>query len=176
MKRILIILPLLLSLMVPNTAFANETSGILPPDQQPGYEVPYARYGDTFETSWTSKFKKIGKCKDAQLQFTSKGSFGPPEERAAHKGFYLYSADFNTILQTEGMYSKKLENKFDRFEFDYTRPGAKKGENILSNSRTRCLTLGKAFKSPLQIYYYNLNGEPPYKGSLVATIPFREKK
>jgi hypothetical protein len=176
MTRKMLSLVLILSILFPTTAIAAETSGMLPPDQQPGYQDFSGLYGDRFETTWTTKFKKTGKCKNAQLQFTSKGFFGPPEERAAPTNFYIYSADFKTILETEGMYSKKLENKFDRFTFDYTRPGGKPGENFWSNTRTRCLTLGKEFKSPLQIYYYNLTGEAPYKGQLVASIPFKEKK
>lgn len=182
MKRILISLPLLLSLMVPNTAFANETSGILPPDEKlsyslkPWHQTIFDETGDTFEISWTTKFKRTGKCKNAQLQFTSNGVFGPPDRRAIPRGFLFYSSDFKKIIESEGMNSKKLENKSSKFVFGHPYSGEQPGENELSNKRTRCLTLGKSYKSPLQIYYWSPFEDEPFKGSLVTEIPFKEKK
>lgn len=133
-------------------------------------------YGDSFETTWTTNFKKIGKCKNAQLQFTSKRFLGAPEKRALMYGYYFYSADFKTILDKEGMYSKKLENKSGRISFDFfmldeSGKGGKQPADVL----TQCLTLDKNFKSPLQLYYYGA-GKAPYETNLIATIEFKERK
>ena len=174
MKRTTFIIALFATFLLPSMAFAAETKGILPTDPRTLTENFISSYGDAIQTSWTSKFKRTGKCKNAQLQFTSKRSFGPPEEESANTGFYFYSSDFLSILETEGMYSKKLEGKFSRFEFSYVYPGGKKGDERAA-IQTRCLELGRAFKSPLQIYYGG-EGLYPYKGPLVASIPFKEKK
>lgn len=177
MKKKLVSFLILSLFLVPNNAYGAETSGILPTD--PSTQIPYniEKYGDTFEISWTTKFKKTSKCKNSQIQFTSKRFLGAPEERAGGNGFYFYSADFKTILQTEGMYSKKLENKWSRFVFDFfLLDEAGKGGKVPADVMTKCLTLNKNFKSPLQIYFYNLGGKAPYEGEIVATIPFKEKK
>ena len=177
MKRLLINLPLILTLLVPNSAFAAETSGLFPPDPSTLTQGYLSQYGDRFEITWTTKFKKSGNCKNAQVQFTSKRFLGLPEERGGGNGFYFYSADFKTILETEGMYSKKLESKGSRFVFDFfLADSAGKGGKLPADVMTKCLTLNKNYKSPLQVHYYNLSGEPPYKGQLVTTIPFKEKK
>jgi hypothetical protein len=163
--------------MVPTKVFGAETSGTLPPD--PNTVIPFnqKKYGDTFEISWTTQFKKTSKCKNSQIQFTSKRFLGAPEERAPGNGFYFYSADFKSILQTEGMYSRKLENKGSRFVFDFfLLDGAGKGGKLPADVITKCLTLDKNFRSPLQIYFPNLTGKSPYEGELIATIPFKEKK
>jgi len=178
MKRLLISLPLLLSLMVPNIAFANETSGLFPSDPNTLTQGYLSQYGDRFEISWTTKFKKTGSCKNAQIQFTSKRFLGLPEERAGSNGFYFYSSDFKTILTSEGMYSKKLEKKGSRFVFDFFLADfGGKGGKLPADVMTKCLTLDKNYKSPLQIYFYpDATVKTPYEGPLVATIPFREKK
>jgi hypothetical protein len=178
MKRILISLLLLLSLMVQNTAFAAETSGMLPPDPNTLTEYHLGKYGDRFEISWTTNFKKSGNCKNAQIRFTSKRFLGSPEERAGGNGFYFYSSDFKTILASEGMYSKKLEKKGSRFVFDFFLADIEgKGGKLPADVMTKCLTLDKNYKSPLQIYFYpDATVKTPYEGPLVATIPFKEKK
>ena len=181
MKRLLISLPLLLTLMFSSNAFATETSGTLPLDEQIIYGINLPKhdfevYGDKWEISWTTKFKKTGKCRNAQLQFTSNGVFGPPDKRGFPRGFLFYSADFKTIIESEGIYSKKLENKSSKFVFGHPYSGGQPDENELSSKRTRCLTLGKSYKSPLQIYYWSPFEDEPNKGELVATIPFKEKR
>ena len=133
-------------------------------------------YGDSFDTTWTTNFKKTGKCKNAQLQFTSKRFLGAPEKRALMYGFYYYSADFKSILAKEGMYSTKLENKSGRITFDFflldeSGKGGKQPADVL----TQCLALDKNFKSPLHLYYFEA-GKAPYEHSLIATIVFKEKK
>lgn len=182
MKQKLLAFLILSSFLVSNSAYGAETSGTLPPDeklsysQKPWHQTIFDETGDRFEISWTTKFKKTGRCKNAQLQFTSTGVFGPPDKRAAHRGFYFGSADFKKIVESEGIYSKKLDNKFSKFVFGYPYSGEQPGENELSSKRTRCLTLGKSFRSPLQIYYWSPLEEEPFKGQLVAEIPFKEKK
>ena len=176
MPRLISFLILSLFLM-PTSASGAETSGLLPAD--PSTLLPYnqEKYGDTFEISWTTKFKKTAKCKNSQIQFTSKRFLSAPEERAYGNGFYFYSADFKSILQAEGMYSKKLDKKGSRFVFDFfLLDGDGKGGKMPADVITKCLTLDKNFKSPLQIYFYNLVGKAPYEGELIATIPFKEKK
>ena len=134
-------------------------------------------YGDSFNTTWTTNFKKTGKCKNAQLQFTSKRFLGAPEKRALMYGYYFYSADFKTILDKEGMYSTKLENKSGRISFDFfmldeSGKGGKQPADVL----TQCLTLDKNFKSPLQLHYGSPLGKAPYETQVIATIIFKEKK
>ena len=99
MKQKLLAFLILSSFLASNSAYGAETSGVLPTD--PSTQIPYniEKYGDTFEISWTTKFKKTSKCKNSQIQFTSKRFLGAPEERAGGNGFYFYSADFKTILQ-----------------------------------------------------------------------------
>ena len=177
MKRIAICIVISIGLLIPNVANGAETSGTLPSDPNTLTQYHMDKYGDSFEISWTTNFKKTGKCKSAQIQFTSKRFLAVPEERSDGNGFYFYSADFKSILQTEGMYSKKLENKGSRFVFDFfLLDGAGKGGKVPADVITKCLTLNKNFKSPLQVYFYNLGGKAPHEGELVATIPFKEKK
>jgi len=134
-------------------------------------------YGDNFVTTWTTNFKKTGKCKNAQLQFTSKRFLGAPEKRALMYGYYFYSSDFQSILSKEGMYSTKLENKSGRISFDFfmldeSGKGGKQPADVL----TQCLTLDKNFKSPLQLHYGSPLGKAPYETQVIATIIFKEKK
>ncbi len=177
MKRIFISLPLLLALMIPSNSFAAEISGILPPDPNTLTEYHLSKYGDRFEISWSTKFKKTGSCKNAQIQFTSKRFLGLPEERAGGNGFYFYSADFKTILGVEGLYSKKLEKKGSRFVFDFFLADLDgRGGKMPADVMTKCLTLDKNYKSPLQIYFLDSRSKAPYESEIVATIPFKEKK
>ena len=177
MKRILISIALSTGLLIPNIANGAETSGTLTSDPNTLTQYHMDKYGDSFEISWTTNFKKTGKCKSAQIQFTSKRFLAAPEERSGGNGFYFYSADFKSILQAEGLYSTKLENKGSRFVFDFflldeEGKGGKSPADVIS----KCLTLTKYFKSPLQIYYYNPGGKAPYEGELIAAITFKVKK
>jgi hypothetical protein len=106
MKRILICVALSIGLSIPNIANGAETSGILPSD--PNFLTQYHmdKYGDSFEISWTTNFKKTGKCKSAQIQFTSKRFLSAPEERSLGNGFYFYSADFKSILRFDDLHNK----------------------------------------------------------------------
>ena len=177
MKRILISIALSTGLLMPSVANGAETSGTLPPDPTTLTQDQIDKYGDRFEISWTTSFKKTGKCKSAQIQFTNKRFLGAPEERSGGNGFYFYSADFISILQAEGLYSTKLEKKGSRFVFDFfLLDGEGKGGKSPADVITKCLTLDKNFKSPLQIYYYNLGSKAPYEGELIAAIPFKVKK
>jgi hypothetical protein len=98
-------------------------------------------YGDNFETTWTTNFKKTGKCKNAQLQFMSKRFLGAPEKRALMYGYFFYSSDFQAILSKEGMYSTKLENKSGRISFDFFMlDESGKGGKILS-LHYNCITV-----------------------------------
>jgi hypothetical protein len=107
MNRIIVGSVLILTFLIPPAALASQTAGVLPPDPNTLTQFNLEKYGDRFEISWTTKFKKTGNCKNAQIQFTSKRFLSAPEERAGGTGFYFYSADFKTILTSEGMYSKK---------------------------------------------------------------------
>ena len=134
------------------------------------------RYGDRFETTWTTNFKKTGACKNSQLKFTSKRFLGAPEERALMYGYYFYSADFKSILAKEDMYSKKLENKSGRISFDFFMlDESYKGGKLPADVLSQCLTLNKNFKSPLHLYYFEA-GKAPHETALIATIAFKEKK
>ena len=177
MKRIFFFVALSIGLLIPNVANGAETSGTLPSDPNTLTQYHMDKYGDNFEISWTTNFKKTGKCKPAQIQFKSKRFLGAPEERSGSNGFSFYSADFKSILQAEGMYSTKLQKKFGRFAFDFfLLDGEGKGGKLPSDVITQCLALDKNFKSPLQIYYYNSGGKAPREGELIATIPFKVKK
>jgi|LakMenE18May11ns_1017448.scaffolds.fasta_scaffold9580189_1 hypothetical protein len=177
MKQIVICVALSIGLLIPSVANGAETSGTLPSDPNTLTQYHMDKYGDSFEISWTTNFKKTGKCKSAQIQFISKRFLSAPEERSGGNGFYFYSADFKSILQAEGMYSKKLENKGSRFVFDFfLLDGDGKGGKSPADVISKCLALTKNFKSPLQIYYYNSGGKAPYEGELIAAIPFKVKK
>ena len=175
MRKFNICLAGILLISINQNAIAADTSTVQVITKPP---IKYLdeSYGDTFETTWTTNFKKTGKCKTAQLQFTSKRFLGAPEKRALMYGYYFYSSDFQTILAKEGMYSKKLENKSGRISFDFfmldeSGKGGKQPADIL----TQCLSLDKNFKSPLHLYYFGA-GKAPYETALIATITFKEKK
>lgn len=177
MKRVAICCALIFVSLFPKAALASETVGILPPDPTTLTKYQVDKYGDRFEISWTTIFKKTGKCKSAQIQFTSKRFLGSPEERSGSNGFYFYSADFKSILQKEGLYSTKLGKKGSRFVFDFfLLDGEGKGGKSPADVITKCLVLDKNFKSPLQIYYYNMGDKAPYESELIAAIPFSVKK
>jgi hypothetical protein len=92
-------------------------------------------------------------------------------------GFYFYSSDFQAILSKEGMYSKKLENKSGRISFDFfLLDESGKGGKQPADTLTQCLTLGKNFKSPLQLHYGSPSGKNPYETQVIATVVFKEKK
>jgi hypothetical protein len=157
------------------SVFASDTSTVQVITQPP---IKYLDElsGDSFETIWTSNFKKSGKCKSAQLQFTSKRFLGAPEKRSSMYGFYFYSADFKTILDKEGMYSTKLEKKSGRISFDFFMlDESGRGGKLPADVLTQCLILDKNFKSPLQLYYFAA-GKAPYESTLIATVAFKEKK
>ena len=177
MKRIFLCIALSIGVLIPSVANGVETSGTLPPDPTTLTQYQMDKYGDKFEISWTTNFKKTGKCKSAQIQFKSKRFLGAPEERSGSNGFYFYSADFKSILQAEGMYSTKLQKKFGRFAFDFfLLDGEGKGGKLPSDVITQCLALDKNFKSPLEIHYSDVNGKVPYEGQLIASISFTIKK
>ena len=177
MKRNFVTYALLAVLVIPSAAVAAEKSGTLPPDPNTLTQFHVEKFGDRFEINWTTDFKKSGNCKNAQVRFTSKRFLGLPEERAGGNGFYFYSADFKKILESEGMYSKKLEKKGSRFVFDFFLADLSgKGGKLPADIMTKCLTLDKNFKSPLQIYFLNWDEKAPYEGEVVASIPFKEKK
>ena len=175
MKKTQILLLGSILILLNQGAFAAETETVQTLTKPP---IIYddQRYGDRFETTWSTSFKKTGSCKNAQLKFTSKRFLGAPEERALMYGFYFYSADFKTILAKEGMYSKKLENKSGRITFDFFMlDEAYKGGKLPADVLTKCLTLNKYFKSPLQLHYF-VGGKAPYETDLIAAVTFKEKK
>jgi hypothetical protein len=74
------------------------------------------------------------------------------------------------------MYSKKLENKSGRITFDFFMlDEAYKGGKLPADVLTRCLTLNKYFKSPLQLHYF-VGGKAPHETDLIAAVAFKEKK
>jgi hypothetical protein len=175
MRKFNIFLAGILFISINQSAIAADTSTVQVITKPPIKYLDQA-YGDSFETTWTTNFKKTGNCKNAQLQFTSKRFLGTPEKRALMYGYYFYSADFKTILAKEGMYSTKLEKKSGRISFDFfmldeSGKGGKQPADVL----TQCLALDKNFKSPLNLYYGGA-GNAPYESALIATIVFKEKK
>ena len=175
MQKFKIFLAGILLFSINQSANAAETSTVQV-ITKPSIKYLDESYGDNFDTTWTTNFKKTGKCKNAQLQFTSKRFLGAPEKRALMYGYYFYSADFKTILAKEGIDSTKLETKSGRISFDFFMlDESGKGGKLPADVLTQCLTLDKNFKSPLHLYYFGA-GKAPYETTLIATIAFKEKK
>jgi hypothetical protein len=88
MQKFNIFLAGILLISINQSATAAETS-IVQVITKPPIKYLDELYGDNFETTWTTNFKKTGKCKNAQLQFMSKRFLGAPEKRALMYGYYF---------------------------------------------------------------------------------------
>ena len=58
MKQIVICVALSIGLLIPSVANGAETSGILPSDPNTLTQYHMDKYGDSFEISWTTNFKR----------------------------------------------------------------------------------------------------------------------